>query len=151
MLFNFYARRVDTTSRPLCPRCQTVQLSREVSLFAVTHESDDDTAGGELPVDDQKLERAVNALAGEAEGMRDDDPRAAAQLMRRFSELTGMGFNGNIEEAIGRLEAGEDPDAIEAELGDALEMDDPFVLPGSSGKRPATRPPAGRDPTLYDL
>jgi hypothetical protein len=50
------------------------------------------------------------------------------------------------------MEAGEDPDAIEAEMGDLLEEDEPFALPEKKGaakgmKRPAPR----RDETLYDL
>ena len=50
------------------------------------------------------------------------------------------------------MEAGEDPDAIEAELGDVLEEEEPFALAekkGSAGGR--KRPPPKRDETLYDL
>jgi hypothetical protein len=57
-----------------------------------------------------------------------------------------------MQEALKRMEAGEDPDAIEAEMGDLLEEDEPFALPEKKGaakkmKRPAPR----RDETLYDL
>jgi hypothetical protein len=54
-----------------------------------------------------------------------------------------------MQEALNRLESGEDPDAIEAEMGDILESQDPFQ-PGqtrSGGKKSAPL----RDETLYDL
>jgi hypothetical protein len=87
--------------------------------------------------------------------MNEEDPRQAAQLMRKFSALTGMTFNDGIQEALSRMEAGEDPDAIEAELGDSLDDDDPFV---TADQRKALRRllktrrgEPKRDPTLYDM
>jgi len=51
-----------------------------------------------------------------------------------------------------RMEKGEDPDQIEAEMGDLLEGEDPFILPGNKGARRAGKRPAPqRDQTLYDL
>jgi hypothetical protein len=50
------------------------------------------------------------------------------------------------------MERGEDPDQIEAEMGDLLEGEDPFLLPGKKGGKTAGRRPAPhRDETLYDL
>jgi hypothetical protein len=50
------------------------------------------------------------------------------------------------------MERGEDPDQIEAEMGDLLEGEDPFLLPGKKGgKRSGKRPAPQRDDTLYDL
>jgi len=55
-------------------------------------------------------------------------------------------------EALRRMEKGEDPDQIEAEMGDLLEGEDPFLLPGKTGGTRKGRPPAPRrDDTLYDL
>jgi hypothetical protein len=53
-----------------------------------------------------------------------------------------------MEEALRRMEAGEDPEAIESELGDVLEKEEPFF----AGKRARSRraPPA-RDETLYEM
>jgi hypothetical protein len=60
-----------------------------------------------------------------------------------------------MEEALRRLEAGEDPDAIEADLGDKLESEEPFLLAdGPAGKRAPDKKKRGaprRDPNLYDL
>jgi hypothetical protein len=55
-------------------------------------------------------------------------------------------------EALRRMEKGEDPDQIEAEMGDLLEGEDPFMLPGKRGAKKAGKRPAPlRDDTLYDL
>ena len=55
-----------------------------------------------------------------------------------------------MEEALARLEKGEDPDQIEKELGDLLENEDPFVM-GEKSKTAAQKPKAKIDETLYDL
>jgi hypothetical protein len=50
------------------------------------------------------------------------------------------------------MEKGEDPDQIEAEMGDLIEGEDPFILPGKKGgKRGAKQTAPQRDATLYDL
>jgi len=57
-----------------------------------------------------------------------------------------------MEEALRRLEAGEDPDAVEAEMGDLLEGDQ-TVRParrGQGGPAAEARPPR-RDDTLYEM
>ena len=113
-------------------------------------------AGGEpeLPIDESKMERAMTALAREADGLSEEDPRQTANLMRKFSSMTGMELSGGMKEALNRLEAGEDPDTIEAELGDRLEKEDPFILPEKDKQgrtKGATRPAPRRDKTLYEM
>jgi hypothetical protein len=58
-----------------------------------------------------------------------------------------------MDEAIRRLEAGEDPDEIEEEMGDALEQEDPFAAGGAAGglRNLRRRLPPSRDETLYEL
>lgn len=156
-IFSFLSKRIDTGSRPTCPTCAK-RLQREVSLFSATQggrtEGEGEDGMDDLPIDEARLEQAMESMAGDLEGMNEDDPRQAAQLMRKFSSLTGMQFNEGIEEAISRMEAGEDPEAIESELGDALDGDDPFVMEGAGGKgKQLLRRFLGprRDPTLYDM
>jgi hypothetical protein len=89
-------------------------------------------------------------LASEADKINEDDPRQAARLMRKLSEATGLRMGQGMEEALSRMERGEDPDAIEQEMGDLLEGEDPFIFDQKSrsvGKK--TRPVI--DETLYDL
>jgi hypothetical protein len=105
----------------------------------------------ELPFDESKMEQAMQMMAGEAEKMNEDDPRQAAGLMRKLSDMTGLQLGPGMEEALSRMEKGEDPEKLEAEMGDLLE-EEPFVLPGKKGSGGKTRRPAPRkDETLYDL
>jgi putative FmdB family regulatory protein len=155
-LLNFFSRSVNTDKRPRCPHCKGRKLRREVSMFAKTGQAEESDGMDDLPIDESKMESAINALANEAEHVNEDDPRAAANLMRKFSQMTGMDFNENMEQALQRMEEGEDPEQIESEMGDMMGDDeDPFVLPGSKAKKPKdkakSRGPVRRDEMLYDM
>jgi putative FmdB family regulatory protein len=152
-IFSFLSRRVNTSKRPLCPRCKRKRLERQVSLFAHTGQAKEPGEDGDLPVDEARMEQALSALMGDADAVDENDPRQAAQLMRKFSRMSGMEMGDAMEQALARMEAGEDPEAVEAEMGDAMEAEDPFVLPGRGGtgarRRHNTEPE--RDPTLYEM
>lgn len=154
VIFNFFSRKIDTKSTPLCPRCRKKELSRQVSRFAAVGKAKDD--GGsvpDVPVDERKMERALTELAGEAERVNENDPREAARLMRRFSSMTGMEFGKGMQTAIERLEGGEDPERIEAEMGDAIEKEEPFVMPDGrkSGRTAKNRGAPTIDEKLYEM
>ena len=151
-IFNFFSRTVNTRKVPLCPRCKDNKLSRQVSMFAVTGRAREEGDMDDLPFDEGKMEKAMQMLAGEAERINEDDPRQAAQLMRKLTRMTGLELGDGMEEALSRMEQGEDPEQIEAEMGDLLEGDDPFQLKGKKGVADRARRRApDRDETLYDL
>jgi len=156
-LFNFFSKSVNTSKQPACPRCGRRKLERQVSLFSMsTGRSEGESEMDDLPIDETKMASAMESLAGEAEKINEDDPRQAAQLMRKFSKMTGVRFGEGMEAAMERMEAGDDPEAIEAEMGDVLETEEPFLPPnaaGRGGKRRGkrNRGEPSRDPTLYDL
>ncbi len=163
-IFNFLSRKIDTSASPACPKCGRPGLTRRVSAFAISkgrREEPAPAAGGEgMPdMDDPRMERAMEALAGEAEGLDEEDPRQAARLMRKMFGATGMPIKHELEEALRRLESGEDPDKIEEEMGDVLE-EDPFGDAASAGAEPGEakgrrsirrmlRPSV--DPELYEM
>ncbi len=160
-IFNFLSRTVNTSRRPACPRCGRPQLERRVSPFAISKNRPEPTEGEEaLPdFDEARMERAMEDLAREMDHVDEDDPRQMARLMRRLYDTTGLPLSETMDEAIRRMEAGEDPDKIEEEMGDLLEEEDPFAAgaPGEGGARGRLkslarrmRPPA-RDETLYEL
>jgi len=163
-VFSFLSRRVDTTKRPGCPRCGLSALERRTSRFAVSKGRPEPTEGGADvdDLDDARMDQAMDTLARDAEGVDENDPRQVAGLMRRFYGTTGLALGGTMEEAIRRMEAGEDPDAIESELGEALEQEDPFGGEGGSAEggppgsgrlkaiRRRLRPPAV-DQALYEM
>ena len=123
-----------------------------MSSFAFTGKAKEDGDMDDLPFDEGKMEKAMNMLAGEAENISEDDPRQAANLMRKLTDMTGMELGPGMQEALKRMEAGEDPDAIEAEMGDLLEDEEPFLMPEKKGGKKGTRRAAPkRDETLYDL
>jgi putative FmdB family regulatory protein len=161
VIFNFFSKRIAPEKRPECPRCKKRKLEKQISLFAATGRKGKGEGGegddplGNLPVDEQKMEKAIGALASEAEGMSEEDPRAAVRLMRKFSDMTGLQYGKGLEEALGRMEAGEDMEAVEKEMGDVLDSEEePFVLPGQKGKgarKAARRRAPDRDPKLYEM
>jgi putative FmdB family regulatory protein len=150
-IFNFFSRTINTWKIPKCPRCEVAELERRMSAFAVTGRAKSSEDMDDLPVDEGKLEQAMQMLAGEAERINEDDPRQAADLMRKMSQMTGLEMGAGMEEALRRMENGEDPDQIEADMGDLLENEEPFQLAGIKGLRAGRCPAPKRDETLYDL
>jgi putative FmdB family regulatory protein len=150
-IFNFFSRSVNTTKKPKCPHCRRKTLSRRMSAFAVAGRAKEGADGEDLPFDETRMEKAMQALAGEAESINEDDPRQAANLMRKLTDMTGLELGPGMTEALRRMERGEDPDQIEAEMGDLLEGEDPFLAGGKRSARGGRRPPPLRDDTLYDL
>lgn len=149
-IFNFFSRSVNTTKRPVCPKCQQKKLKRQMSTFARPTGAKEEGDLDDLPMDEAKMEKAMNLLAREAEGINEDDPRQAANLMRKLSDVTGLNLGPGMEEALRRMEAGEDPDQIEAEMGDLVEEEEPFML-GEKGGRRVKRAKPLHDETLYEL
>jgi putative FmdB family regulatory protein len=151
MIFNFLSQRVNTVTRPDCPRCGRHELDRRVSRFAFSRGNREEPVEG-LPegLDEEKLERAMQGLAGEMEGVDENDPRQMARFMRRLTEATGIDMGGGMEEALRRLERGEDPEQIEQEMGDLLEGDNLFGKEGIKGLKRRLAAPA-HDETLYRL
>ena len=87
------------------------------------------------------------------------DPRQMAAMMRKMASLTGQKMPDVFNEMMDRMASGEDPEALEAEYGDAMEgMDDAFAGDSTesdpSGKLRSLlnkhRKPA-RDKTLYEI
>lgn len=151
-IFNFFSKTVNTRKRPKCPSCKTKTLSRQMSAFAFTGKAKEDGDVDDMPFDENKMEKAMQMLAGEADKINEDDPRQAANLMRKLSDMTGLELGPGMSEALKRMEAGEDPDAIEAEMGDLLEEEEPFLLPDKKeGGKVVRKPPPTKDETLYDL
>ena len=151
-IFNFFSKTVNTTKKPKCPKCKTKTLTKQISLFAVTGKAKEDGDLDDLPFDEAKMEQAMQMLAGEADKINEDDPRQAANLMRKLSDMTGLKLGEGMDEALRRMEKGEDPEQIEAEMGDILEDEDPFSLPEKKAKSIKTKLEEPlRDETLYDL
>jgi len=153
-VFNFFSRRINTEKRPPCPRCGRPELERRMSVFAISKGRKEDVGADDLPdIDDERMERAMESMAADFEHVDENDPKAMGRMMRRLFDAAGMRMGAGMEEALRRMEAGEDPDQVEADLGDALESEDPFdarVKGNLASLRRQFLPPRV-DPTLYDL
>jgi putative FmdB family regulatory protein len=160
-IYSFLARTAQDDPQPKCPRCGRQQLNRQMSRFAISkgrpeQEPEGEEAGDPFAgMDEEKMERVMEEMAGDIENVNEDDPRAMAQMMRRMFDATGVEPNSEIQEAIRRMEAGEDPDKIDEEMGDVLESADPFSpASGAHGVQRRLRrflEPPNVDPELYDL
>lgn len=157
-VFNFLARTNNLAKRPACPRCQRPDLERKVSRFAVSRgrKEPSPTEQSMPDLDDAKMERVLEGLARDADGLNEDNPQQMAGLMRRLYEGAGLPLGAHMEEAIRRMEAGESPEKIEEEMGDLLEGEDALLGGGGEGggavRRLAQKLRAPEvDETLYDL
>ena len=150
-IYNFFSRTIDTEKIPNCPTCKSVKLKRQMSIFSrVSGRKDEAADDGMPPIDEAKMEKAMAMLASEADKINEDDPRQAAKLMRKLSDAAGMNLGPGMEEALSRMERGEDPEKIEAEMGNILEGEEPFIF-GEKRKKGAGKPRPKVDETLYDM
>jgi putative FmdB family regulatory protein len=153
-IFNFLSRTSDTERKPSCPKCKRPELERQVSNFSISQGRKDEPSTEGMPdIDEARMEKALMGMASEMEGLDENDPRQMAKVMRRLSEATGMNLGGGFDEAIRRLESGEDPEKIEAEMGDVLgddNIENMFSKESIKGlKRRYTAPT--HDETLYSF
>jgi len=150
VIFNFYSSRVNTTKVPACPKCGKEELAKQISTFATItkgkEESDDQFSG----LDESKMEHAFESLMREAEHINEDDPKQMASLMRKFTSQTGIHLGDSMEQAISRMEAGEDPEQVEKEMGELLNEED-FSLESMKKKVLRQNSQPIHDEKLYDL
>lgn len=148
-IFNFFSGRVNTEKHPHCPRCGRGPLERIISQFGILrgrHQDEDILSG----FDESKLARAMSVLEKATGSINPDDPRQAAQIMRKVCDTTGLNLKPAMEQILQRLESGEDPAQIEAQMGDALDEDDIFELSRTVTQKKTKKPPE-RDEKLYPL
>jgi putative FmdB family regulatory protein len=154
-VYSFLAKSASNTMTPGCPKCKRKKLEKQVSRFAISKGLTEQSADGDPfeGMDDAKMEAALESMSGDFENVNEDDPKQMASMMRRLFETTGMQPNGSIEEAMRRMEAGEDPDKVEEEMGDVLDSEDPFEQLGTkkAGMLRRLFEAPNVDPNLYDL
>ena len=150
IIYNFFSKSVNTNKIPVCPKCKNVRLTRQMSVFAKI--SGDEKVEDDHPfagMDEKKMEKELVKFTSMAEKVKDDDPRTAAQLMRKFTEMTGMKLGDNFQEALQRIESGEDPEKIEDEMGDILTQEG--ALSEKQAMKTAVKSKPKIDETLYEL
>ncbi|PYJ05874.1 MAG: hypothetical protein DME25_07640 [Verrucomicrobia bacterium] len=129
VIFNFLSKRINPDRSPTCPRCGNKKMSKQISRFALSKGVKEPAAktgpeGGEGPepnLDDPRVERAMMELERDMEHLDENNPKHMAHMMRKMKDLMPPGsMPKELDVAIKRLEAGEDPEKIEQDMGDVL-------------------------------
>ena len=157
VIFSFLSKRINPDRSPTCPKCGNKKLSKRVSNFAMIKGASEPTAapeGGDgadpMPnFDDPRVERAMQEMERDMTHLDENNPKHMAHMMRKMKDLMPPGaLPKDLDVAIKRLEAGEDPEKIEADMGDVLGdmMGGPEEGQGGGGAGAYTR-----DSSLYDF
>jgi putative FmdB family regulatory protein len=130
VIFNFFSQRVTPKRLPVCPKCGNKKMEKQMSSFAMPRGAKESAGASEsdrpddanMPdMDDPRIMRAMNEMERDMAHMDENNPRHMAQMMRKMKDLMPPGtMPKEMETAIKRLEAGEDPEKIEADMGDVL-------------------------------
>ena len=129
-IFSFLSKRVNPDRLPVCPKCGNQKMSKQVSRFATSKGLKEPSAptGSEAPdgppmpdLDDPRVERAMMEMERDMEHLDENNPRHMARMMKKMKDLMPPGsMPKELDTAIKRLEAGEDPEKIEADMGDFM-------------------------------
>ncbi len=128
-IFSFLSKRMNPDRLPTCPKCGNPNLEKQLSRFAMTRrrtESGDkpESEGDEGPMpdlNDPRVARAMAEMERDMEHMDENNPKHMAHMMRKMKDLMPPGsMPKELDVAIKRLEAGEDPEKIEEDMGDLL-------------------------------
>jgi putative FmdB family regulatory protein len=128
VIFNFLSKRINPDRTPVCPKCGNKKMRKQMSRFAMSKglkepaakpEGDD---GPPMPdMDDPRVERAMMEMERDMEHLDENNPKHMAHMMRKMKDIMPPGtMPKELDIAIKRLEAGEDPEKIEADMGDVL-------------------------------
>lgn len=130
VIFNFLSRRMNPDRSPVCPRCGNKKMVKEVSRFAALRglkepgalsEAAGEPAAPMPDMDDPKVRRALTEMERDMMNLDENNPKDMARMMRKMTGIMPPGSTPKeLEAAIKRLEAGEDPEKIEADMGDVL-------------------------------
>ena len=128
VIFNFFYKRPEPEKLPKCPRCNNKRMVRQMSRFAVSRGGGKKSGGdggmddsGMPDLDDPRIERAFGELEKELHGVDESNPKHLAHVMRKLKDLMPPGaMPKELDVAIRRLEAGEDPEKIEEDMGDVF-------------------------------
>jgi putative FmdB family regulatory protein len=155
VIFSFFSKRLTPERLPVCPKCGNRKMAKQISRFAMSRGLKEPAAktegeGNDPPMpnfEDPRVERAMMEMERDMEHLDENNPRHMAHMMRKMKDLMPPGaVPKELDVAIKRLEAGEDPEKIEQDMGDVLGdfMGEEGGGPGGSGGGYT------RDSGLYD-
>ncbi len=92
------------TKQATCPRCGGTHLKRLISRVSVVRS------------EESRMESMADPSS--LAGLDENDPKSMARWMRKMSSEMGEDLGPEFNEVVDRLEAGEDPEAIEKSMPD---------------------------------
>lgn len=128
-IFSFLSPRINPEKTPVCPKCGGTDLRREMSRFAMLKgtpepaatESGEGPTGGEPDFDDPRIAQAMAEIERDVDHLEENNPKHMAHLLRKLKDVMPQGSAPEgLETALKRLEAGEDPEKIEEDMGDVF-------------------------------
>ena len=129
VVFNFLSKRIEPDRLPVCPKCGNKKMTREMSRFAAPRGAKEPAAatddnGGQPPMpemDDPRVMRAMGEIERDMEHLDENNPKHMAHMMKKMKDILPAGaMPKEFDTAIKRLESGEDPEKIEADMGDVF-------------------------------
>lgn len=92
------------TAHPSCRHCGSSDLQRLISRIRI------------MKSEDSRLDNLADPSSfGDLD---ENDPKSVGRFMRKMSSEMGEDLGPEFDEVVGRLESGEDPESIEAEMPD---------------------------------
>jgi putative FmdB family regulatory protein len=155
VVFNFLSKRINPDRLPTCPKCGNKKMVKQMSRFAMPKGLAEPAAAtpgegedGPMPdMDDPRVMRAMSELERDMAHLDENNPKHMAHMMRKMKDIVPGMMPKEMEIAIKRLEAGEDPEKIEEDMGDLFgEMMGPEGEGGMGGGGGAY----SHDSGLYD-
>jgi putative FmdB family regulatory protein len=157
VIFNFLSKRINPDRLPVCPKCGNKKMTKQMSRFAMSRglkepAAKNEAETGEPPMpdfDDPRMEKAMMEMERDMEHLDENNPKHMAHMMRKMKDLMPPGtVPKELDVAIKRLEAGEDPEKIEEDMGDVL--GDLMGGPDEEGGMGGGGGPYSHDSGLYD-
>jgi len=123
-IFNFLSKRPRPGRPPACPKCGNRKMAKQVSAFAMPRGAKEPSAAGNAPgpdMDDPRMMQAMSEMERDMAHLDENNPKHMAHMIKKMKDLMPAGsVPKELDVAIKRLEAGEDPEKIEADMGDIL-------------------------------
>ncbi len=126
-IFNFLSKRPRPDHAPACPKCGNRKMTKQISPFAMPRGVQEPSAAAEsapdqvpMPdMDDPRMMQAMSEMERDMEHLDENNPKHMAHMMKKMKDLMPAGSAPKeLDVAIKRLEAGDDPEKIEADMGD---------------------------------
>ncbi|PCJ57778.1 MAG: hypothetical protein COA79_14945 [Planctomycetota bacterium] len=120
-IYTFLSRKIDTTSTPICPVCESDQLTREISNFSALRDMKvEKDFGGFSKSSDKSVTELMAGLNKEISQIDSSDPKQLAGVLKKLGEATGESLGPEMQTALEQMEKGGDFNQLQLEMDSIL-------------------------------